>query len=894
MNGPGLSAEPEEPTTDTSDLSLHFPLNTLALKRGGLVRSVMRRANVLAASGTFAAVWIEVLAYQPRLESDVAKLRGSGHLHQRVQVRSVLYSLDPSPQTQPNIAGSGRMPAAVFDEIGLVAVPVRNKPLTVRFLRDGVLERSTTRDSAGTLLLVDHYDAGRRRVTRDEHGPDGRLLRVLHYPSTHHQPTVVRYIGRDGECFLTVWQDPGEPAWSQVHLLAPQPRQLMEMGELYQYAFERLLADERSPVLFSDFHENLHNLPASNLDDVVRAVRHPRLRTVAMMHSNHHGPPYTTDSGVSANWDRLLSNLDHWDLLVLLTDGQRRDVQAHYGDTARMRVIPPAYEETQTSPSAVDPDRLVLVARTHPKKRVDEAVRVFRLVLDRRPSARLEIYGFGYGDDEERMVEQLIDELDLQQHVRFVGFASRQSDIYDGACVSLLTSASEGFPLTLLESMAHSCPVIAYDANFGPRDVIEDDVNGYLVPFGDQAALADRIVSVMQSATLRERLGAGAAASAQRFGLSEHLGLWREALASLDGPLAVRSYLRADYEVQAARWVDGELELHVGVPPDAVSPCLVVRSRIGPDIHRIPVVAGRAIVSLADVARGDTVDFWLTVKPGGSEQRLTHRSPEVSQCPPYRIYATVYGFFSLKHGKPSPPPIRVLTARWEARFLVMALDVPEPSAGSQLVVRQRASGNEQHVAVQDNQARIPLGPSVRGDIFDFWLRIPTDPDQYQDHRLAFDTTDVVQRSPYRIYATVYGFFSVKHGKPSPPPIRVLTARWEARFLVMALDVPEPSAGSQLVVRQRASGNEQHVAVQDNQARIPLGPSVRGDIFDFWLRIPTDPDQYQDHRLAFDTTDVVQRSPYRIYATVYGFFSVKHVPSLARRTWAAVSKRLRSR
>jgi poly(glycerol-phosphate) alpha-glucosyltransferase len=669
---------PLPPAADTSDLSLHFPLNTLALKRGGLVKSVIRRANNLAASGAFAAVWIEVLAFQPRLESDVASLKRSGHLHKAVQVRSVLFSLDPSaPNARAKVptttSPDGAQPGPA-DKAGLVAVQSRTDHLTTRYLRDGVLERSETRETGGDLRFVDHYDAGRRRVRRDEHGTDSRLLRVLHYPATHEQHTVARWIGRDGACYLTVWHEPGEPAWSQVHLLAPRPRQLSEMGELYRYAFEKLLASERSPVLFADFHENLPNLPASNLDDVVRSVQHPGLRTVAMAHSNHHAPPYTPGSGVSANWERLFANLDHWDLLVLLTERQRQDVRERYGNGTRMKVIPPSAETaeaTEKSPSlvSVDPDRLVLVARTHPKKRVDEAMRVFRLVLDRRPTARLEIYGFGYKDREARKIDELIDELDVRKHLVFAGFTSRQSEIYDGACLTLMTSASEGFPLVLLESMGHAVPVVAYDACYGPSEAITDGENGYLVPFGDQEAMADRIVSVMESPALRERLGAGALASLARFDINDHVDLWRQALADLDGPPAVRSSLNADYEVQAAGWVNGKLELRVGVPAHSASPQLVVTRRGAGEIQRVPVVAGRASADLDACGPGDIFDFSLATGPETPPRRLIFGSPDVVQQRPYRVYSTAHGSFSvtrlpsIRPGQLPDPELRTALAR---------------------------------------------------------------------------------------------------------------------------------------------------------------------------------------------------------------------------------------
>lgn len=673
---------PLAPAAKTADLSLHFPLNTLALKRGGLVKSVIRRANNLAASGAFAAVWIEVLAFQPRLESDVASLKRSGHLHKAVQVRSVLLSLDPSPQNaRAKVTPSTRPDGEQLeqpDETGLVAVQSRTDHLTMRYLRDGVLERSETRDAGGALRFVDHFDAGRRRVRRDEHGTDDRLLRVLHYPATHEQPTVARWIGRDGACYLTVWHEPGEPAWSQVHLLAPRPRELSEMGELYRYAFERLLAGERSPVLFADFHENLPNLPASNLDDVVRSVQHPGLRTVAMVHSNHHAPPYTPGSGVSANWERLFANLDHWDLLVLLTERQRTDVQARYGSGTRMKVIPPSAEtaevaqkSTEKSPPpavTVDPDRLVLVARTHPKKRVDEALRVFRLVLDRRPTARLEIYGFGYKDREARKIEELIDELDLRRHLVFAGFTARQSEIYDSACVTLMTSASEGFPLILLESMGHAVPVIAYDASYGPSEAITDGENGYLVPFGDQGAMAERIVSVMESPALRRRLGAGALASLQRFDINDHVDHWRQALADLDGPPAARSSLNADFEVSGAQWSGGTLELRVGVPAHAPAPHLVVSRRGAGEIQRVPVAGGRASTDLGACGPGDIFDFSLATGPDAPPRRLIFGSPDIVQKRPFRIYSTAHGSFSvtqLPAIRPGQLPDRELrTALW--------------------------------------------------------------------------------------------------------------------------------------------------------------------------------------------------------------------------------------
>lgn len=143
------------------------------------------------------------------------------------------------------------------------------------------------------------------------------------------------------------------------------------------------------------------------------------------------------------------------------------------------------------------------------------------------------------------------------------------------------------------------------------------------------------------------------------------------------------------------------------------------------------------------------------------------------------VYRTQSGTLALKISAAAPPPIGVLTAGWEADHLVVALDFPVSGTGTQLVVRQRevdgeqrVADSEQRVAVQDGRARIMLGPSVRGDIFDFWLRTPGGPDGYRDRRLTFGAAQVSQRPPYRIYATVHGSFSVKHvGRSATPAQR---------------------------------------------------------------------------------------------------------------------------
>ena len=59
--------------------------------------------------------------------------------------------------------------------------------------------------------------------------------------------------------------------------------------------------------------------------------------------------------------------------------------------------------------------------------------------------------------------------------------------------LTILTSDIEGLPMVILESMYNYTPMICYDINYGPRDVIENDIDGFVINHGDINSLAKKI-----------------------------------------------------------------------------------------------------------------------------------------------------------------------------------------------------------------------------------------------------------------------------------------------------------------------------------------------------------------------------------------------------------------
>lgn len=619
----------------------HFPVNTLALKRGGLVKAVRERANALADDGTTGPVSIVVLAAQPRLEIDVASLKRGGHLHPDVAAYSILQTLDRSSSDE-------RVPVELPQGPDISVFPVGSKGREFRYFRDGVYVRYARFDAAGRLAVVEHFDQSRFRYRRDEIDEVGSIARSLEYRRGSETPIAQRFFGRDSSCYLTIWQDPGQTSWGTSFVHADESASFATMGGLYRYAFERHLAREESPAIVSEFRENLPNLPAENLDDIIASVRHPNLLKIMTAHSNHLQKPYVRGSGTSPNWTRAGKSLDAWDRVVVLTEAQKEDLAHEFGHEDAMRVIGQVAPTESSQTVETDPHRIVIVARIHPKKRLDEAMRVFAHVVRAQPLARLEIFGFGYKDAEESHLTELIDELGIGESVTFMPFSNNPVEIYGSGLVTLLTSASEGFPLTLLESMSHGVPVAAYDANYGPRDVIEDDTNGILLPFGEHEQMAGRILAIMDDPAKRSQMAQAARATLPRFSSDEFVRRWLDILAAEPTPHRVVGKAIGPVVASAGAGDGDAIRFTCNGPMPAELNLVLTERSTGEVLARGPHEGGAWTLALPRHPAGTLVDAFACRAGESALKRVPFAGLTETTAHGWRIYRTKHGSLSLK------------------------------------------------------------------------------------------------------------------------------------------------------------------------------------------------------------------------------------------------------
>lgn len=162
-----------------------------------------------------------------------------------------------------------------------------------------------------------------------------------------------------------------------------------------------------------------------------------------------------------------------------------------------------------------DTETLVIgiVANLRPLKRIEDAIRALAHVLNSKKRALLLIAGEDRPGRHSRShmgeLQGIVDGLQISEYVRFLGATTNSRSMISRCDICLLCSETEGFSNSLLEYLVEGKLVIASDIE-ACREVIEDGKTGFLYPVGDDAALARRIIDVLDKPRDYKRIGANA------------------------------------------------------------------------------------------------------------------------------------------------------------------------------------------------------------------------------------------------------------------------------------------------------------------------------------------------------------------------------------------------
>ncbi|WP_211122289.1 glycosyltransferase family 4 protein [Streptomyces yatensis] len=212
----------------------------------------------------------------------------------------------------------------------------------------------------------------------------------------------------------------------------------------------------------------------------------------------------------------------------------------------RVLAIPNSVPDPGPQPADGSARVIAAAGRLVRAKRFDLLIEAFTDVAAKHPDWSLRIYGSGA--DKERL-QRLIEEQGLGGRAALMGAVSRIEAEFAKASIVASASDAESFGMTLVEAMRCGTPVVATDCPLGPAEIINEGVDGRLVPMGDRQALAAALCDLIADEPGRRHMGEAARAAARRFDPAHVAHAYEE----LFGDLAATRSSRA-WQRRKARW----------------------------------------------------------------------------------------------------------------------------------------------------------------------------------------------------------------------------------------------------------------------------------------------------------------------------------------------------
>jgi glycosyltransferase involved in cell wall biosynthesis len=249
-----------------------------------------------------------------------------------------------------------------------------------------------------------------------------------------------------------------------------------------------------------------------------------RLVRVAQDHMNFGSYRPRMQAAIRRAYPRL-------DAVTVLT---RQDLASYRaalaGSAVRLECIPNGIPPRESASSSPDAKRVIAAGRFVNQKGFDMLVEAWAGVQERHPDWRLAVFGNG---PLRAGVQARVAELGLSKTVRMPGITKTLDQELSASSFYVLSSRSEGLPMVLLEAMTTGLPAVSFDCPTGPADIIEDGVNGLLVPPQDVPALTAAICELIEDPERLRAMGTAALKTSQRYSMPAIAETWNKLVQEL-------------------------------------------------------------------------------------------------------------------------------------------------------------------------------------------------------------------------------------------------------------------------------------------------------------------------------------------------------------------------
>lgn len=188
-------------------------------------------------------------------------------------------------------------------------------------------------------------------------------------------------------------------------------------------------------------------------------------------------------------------------------------------DTERFSPVSNFHKEVLRAEHRYENDAFLMfyAAEFNSNKNQQLLIKAISMVKEKIPKARLILAGEGALL---RECQELAKELGVEQMVDFLGFRKDVESFLKMSDMVVASSKREGLPVNIMEAMACGLPIIA-SVNRGHIELVNNGVNGYIIPKNDADEFGLKLVDLYQSSELRKKMGEASVSLVKQFSLKQ-------------------------------------------------------------------------------------------------------------------------------------------------------------------------------------------------------------------------------------------------------------------------------------------------------------------------------------------------------------------------------------
>lgn len=209
--------------------------------------------------------------------------------------------------------------------------------------------------------------------------------------------------------------------------------------------------------------------------------------------SEFHGSGYA-HSNSAWGFKKLIVN--RYNKFVVLNKSE-----VDYYPLNNIEVIPNFIDSSYNNFSKNDKKNIIISAgRISREKQFDHLIDIWSMIAPKYGHWEVHLYG----DGKIEILREKIGKMGLQKNFKIFPSTTQIKNKMQEASIFVLVSATEAFPMVLLEAMDAELPIVSYDSPNGPKSIVTDGKDGFIVPLNDKIAFAEKLELLINNASLRE------------------------------------------------------------------------------------------------------------------------------------------------------------------------------------------------------------------------------------------------------------------------------------------------------------------------------------------------------------------------------------------------------